>query len=284
MKYAFIEKHRKQHAVRTMCSVLRVSPSGYYDWLKRPESTRSIRHRHLTVKIRKCFQESHETYGAVRIRYDLQDEGECVGKNTVALLMRRAGLVPRPVRRFRVTTDSRNTIASPNLLTREFDASEANRKWVSDITAIPTREGWLYLCIFMDLHSRAVVGWSMSGRMKGELVSDALEMAIERRCPGPGLLVHSDQGSQYTSDDYHRTLKKHGMVSSMSRKGNCWDNAVAESFFHTLKTERTHHEKYRNRTHARLSVFEYIEVFYNRSRKHSSLNYQAPLVYEENEN
>ena len=169
-------------------------------------------------------------------------------------------------------------------MSREFDASEANRKWVSDITAIPTREGWLYLCVFMDLHSRAVVGWSMSGRMKGELVSDALEMAIERRRPRPGVLVHSDQGTQYTSDVYRRTLRKHGMLSSMSRKGNCWDNAVAESFFHTLKTERTHHEKYRNRTHARLSVFEYIEVFYNRRRRHSSLNYQAPLVYEENAN
>ena len=284
MKYAFIEKHRRHYAVRRMCSVLQVSTSGYYDWRKRPESARSLRHRHLTVKIRKSFKESHETYGAVRVCHDLRDDDEVVGKNTVALLMHKAGLVPRPLRRFRVTTDSRNTMASPNLLNREFDVSKANQRWISDITAIPTREGWLYLCIFMDLYSRAVVGWSMSGRMKGELVSEALKMAIERRRPGPSVLVHSDQGSQYTSDDYQRTLKKHGMVSSMSRKGNCWDNAVAESFFHSLKTERTHHEKYRNRTHARLRVFEYIEVFYNRSRRHSSLNYMAPLVYEEEEN
>jgi putative transposase len=284
VKYAFIEKHRRHYAVRRMCSVLQVSTSGYYDWRKRPESARSLRHRHLTVKIRKSFKESHETYGAVRVCHDLQDDDEVVGKNTVALLMHKAGLVPRPLRRFRVTTDSRNTIASPNLLNREFDVSKANQRWISDITAIPTREGWLYLCIFMDLYSRAVVGWSMSGRMKGELVTEALEMAIERRRPGQSVLVHSDQGSQYTSDDYQRTLKKHGMVCSMSRKGNCWDNAVAESFFHSLKTERTHHEKYRNRTHARLRVFEYIEVFYNRSRRHSSLNYKAPLVYEEEAN
>jgi transposase InsO family protein len=267
-----------------MCSVLQVSPSGYYDWRNRPESARSIRHRHLTMKIRQSFQESHETYGAVRVCHDLRDEGERVGKNTVAVLMRKAGLVPRPIRRFRVTTDSRNTVASPNLLNRDFSVSKANRSWVSDITAIPTREGWLYLCVFIDLYSRAVIGWSMSGLMKAELVSEALKMAVERRHPEHSVLVHSDQGSQYTSDDYQRTLKKHGMVRSMSRRGNCWDNAVAESFFHSLKTERTHHEKYRNRTHARLRVFEYIEVFYNRSRKHSSLNYMAPLVYEEKVN
>ena len=201
-----------------------------------------------------------------------------------ATLMRKAGRVPRPLRRFRVTTDSRNTIASPNLLKREFSVSEANQKWVSAITAIPTREGWLYLCVFMDLYSRAIIGWSMSERMKGELVAEALKMAIERRRPEQSVLVHSDQGSQYTSDDDQRLLRKHGLICSMSRKGNCWDNAAAESFFHSLKTERTHHEKYRNRTHARLRVFEYIEVFYNRSRRHSSLNYLAPLVYEEKAN
>jgi putative transposase len=284
VKYAFIEKYRQQHAVRRMCSVLQVSPSGYYDWRNRPESARSIRHRHLTMKIRQSFQESHETYGAIRVCHDLRDEGERVGKNTVAVLMHKAGLVPRPIRRFRVTTDSRNTVASPNLLNRDFSVSKANRSWVSDITAIPTREGWLYLCVFIDLYSRAVIGWSMSGRMKAELVSKALKMAVERRHPEHSVLVHSDQGSQYTSDDYQRMLKKHGMVSRMSRRGNCWDNAVAESFFHSLKTERTHHEKYRNRTHARLRVFEYIEVFYNRTRKHSSLNYMAPLVYEERVN
>ena len=284
MKYAFIENHRKQYAVRRMCSLLRVSPSGYYDWRKRPESVRSLRHKYLTMKIQKSFQESHETYGAVRVCHDLRDEDERVGKNTVALLMRKAGLVPRPLRRFRVTTDSRNTIASPNLLNRGFNVSKANRSWVSDITAIPTREGWLYLCVFMDLYSRAIVGWSMSGRMKGSLVTEALKMAVERRRPDHSVLVHSDQGAQYTSGEYQRTLKKHGMISSMSRRGNCWDNAVAESFFHSLKTERTHHEKYRNRTHARLRVFEYIEVFYNRSRRHSSLNYMAPFVYEEKVN
>ena len=206
------------------------------------------------MKIQKSFQESHETYGAVRVCHDLRDEDERVGKNTVALLIRKAGLVPRPLRRFRITTDSRNTIASPNLLNRGFNVSKANRSWVSDITAIPTREGWLYLCVFMDLYSRAIVGWSMSGRIKGSLVTEALKMAVERRRPDHSVLVHSDQGAQYTSGEYQRTLKKHGMISSMSRRGNCWDNAVAESFFHSLKTERTHHEKYRNRAMAFLGV------------------------------
>lgn len=241
-----------------------------------------MRHRELTERIRSFFEASHETYGAIRIRYDLLDEGIWVGKNTVAMLMHKARLIPKMIRKFRVTTDSRKTIAAPNLLEQHFDVKKPDTSWTTDITAIPTREGWLYLCAILDLYSRAVVGWSMSERMKGELVSDALEMALMRRAPEEGVLLHSDQGSQYTSEVYQKTLKKHGMVCSMSRKGCCWDNAVSESFFHSLKTERTHHENYRTRAQAQLQVFDYIEVFYNRRRRHSTLGYQAPLTYEMN--
>ena len=276
-----MDTHRQQYAVRRMCSVLRVSPSGYYAWCKRPESARTHRHRRLTELITESFEASRQTYGAIRVWHDLREEGERVGKNTVALLMRKAGLIPRPIRRFRVTTDSRHTNASANVLARNFSVSEPNRSWVTDITFIPTREGWLYLCAVVDLYSRAVVGWSMSARMKSELVSGAMQMAIRSRKPQAGLLVHSDQGSQYGSDEYQRMLKKHQMICSMSRRGNCWDNAVAESFFHSLKTECTHHEKYTHRSQARMQIFEYIELFYNRSRRHSTLNYKAPLVYEQ---
>jgi transposase InsO family protein len=263
-----------------MCSALKVSPGGYYAWRTRPESDRSIRHRHLSEQIRESFEASRQTYGAVRVWHDLREDGERVGKNTVALLMRRASLMPRPVRKFRVTTDSRHTTAASNALDRNFSASEPNRSWVTDITFIPTREGWLYLCAVVDLYSRAVVGWSMSSRMKSELVSGAMQMAIQMRRPSAGLLVHSDQGSQYGSDEYQRLLKTHEMVCSMSRRGNCWDNAVAESFFHSLKTECTHHENYTSRAMARQGIFEYIELFYNRRRRHSTLNYKAPLMYE----
>lgn len=276
-----MEQHRQQYSVRRMCSALKASPSGYYSWRTRPESARSIRHRHLSDQIRESFEASRQTYGAVRVWHDLREEGERVGKNTVALLMRRAGLMPRPVRKFRVTTDSRHTTAASNALDRNFSVSEPNRSWVTDITFIPTREGWLYLCAVVDLYSRAVIGWSMSSRMKSELVSGAMQMAIEMRRPSAGLLVHSDQGSQYGSDEYQRLLKSHEMVCSMSRRGNCWDNAVAESFFHSLKTECTHHENYASRAMARQGIFEYIELFYNRRRRHSTLNYKAPLVYEE---
>jgi len=267
-----------------MCRVLHVSSSGYYAWRKRPESPRAIRHRQLTEKVRGFFNDSDKTYGAVRIRHDLLEVGECVGKNTIALLMRNDGLIPKPIRKFRVTTDSRKTIAFPNLLEQKFDVKTPNTCWTSDITAIPTREGWLYLCIILDLYSRAVVGWSMSDRMKGELVTDSLSMAILGRRPAGPVLVHSDQGSQYTSDSYKQMLKDHEMIGSMSRKGCCWDNAVSESFFHTLKTERTHHENYATRTQAKLSLFDYIELFYNRRRRHSSLGYLAPMVYEMKEN
>ena len=257
-----------------------VSRSGYYDWQGRPESARAQRHRGLTEKIRYFHQISRETYGSPRIRKDLAEAGEQVGENTVALLMQRAGIVPKAVRKFRVTTDSRKTVPAPNRLERQFTTRQPNKRWVSDITFIPTREGWLYLAVIIDLYSRAVIGWAMHKRMKTELVTDALKMALMRRKVRSSLLLHSDQGSQYAAADYQEMLAANGIECSMSRKGNCWDNAVAESFFHTLKTELVHHEDYRSRVEAKASIFEYIEVFYNRQRRHSHLGQMAPLTFE----
>ena len=210
-----------------------VSHSGYYDWVDRPASARAQRHRMLTEKIRYFHQTSRDTYGSPRICEDLLRAGEHIGKNTVALLMQRAGIVPKTVRKFRVTTDSRKTVPAPNRLEREFVAKHPNQRWVSDITLIPTRQGWLYLAVIIDLYSRAVIGWAMHKRMKTELVTDALKMALMRRKVRRSLLLHSDQGSQYAAANYRAIVAENGIECSMSRKGNCWDNAVAESFFHT---------------------------------------------------
>ena len=280
MRYTVIHEHRDQHAVRMMCRTLGVSRSGYYDWRDRPMSLRAQRHRELTEKIRYFHRSSRETYGSPRIRKDLLDCGERVGENTVALLMQRAGIMPKTIRRFRVTTDSRKTVAAPNRLDQQFTASRPNQRWVSDITFIPTREGWLYLAVIIDLYSRAVIGWTMHKRMKTALVTDALKMALMRRKVRSPLLLHSDQGSQYAAADYRAMLAANGIECSMSRKGNCWDNAVAESFFHTLKTELVHHEDYRSRAEATASIFEYVEVFYNRQRRHSHVGQVAPLIFE----
>lgn len=263
-----------------MCRVLGVSRSGYCAWADRPESARSQRHRRLTEKIRHFHQASRETYGSPRIHKDLLEAGEQVGENTVALLMQRAGIVPKTVRRFRVTTDSRKTVPAPNLLAQRFSVGRPNQRWVSDITFIPTREGWLYLAVIIDLYSRAVIGWAMDKRMKKALVTDALKMALMRRKIRSPLLLHSDQGCQYAATDYRAMLASNGIECSMSRKGCCWDNAVAESFFHTLKTELVHHEDYRERAESKASLFEYIEVFYNRQRRHSHNGQVAPLAFE----
>ena len=280
MKYAAIYAHRDRYSIRMMCRALNVSRSGYYDWRARPESERSRRHRALTEKIRAFHQASRETYGSPRIHTDLMESGERVGENTVALLMQRAGIVPKTVRKFRVTTDSRKTVAAPNRLEQQFTAKRPNERWVSDISFIPSRAGWLYLAVIIDLYSRAVIGWAMHKRMRTELVTDALKMALMRRKVRSPLLLHSDQGSQYAAADYRQILAENGIECSMSRKGNCWDNAVAESFFHTLKTELVHHEDYRSRSEAKASIFEYIEVFYNRQRRHSHIGQMAPLVFE----
>jgi len=280
MKYKVIQRYRDRHSIRMMCRVLGVSRSGYYDWLGRPESNRAKRHQALTEKIRYFHQASRKTYGSPRIHTDLVESGERVGENTVALLMQRASIVPKTVRQFRVTTDSRKTVPAPNLLRQQFTATRSNERWVSDITFIPTRSGWLYLAVIIDLYSRAVIGWAMDKRMKSALVTEALKMALMRRKVRSSLLLHSDQGAQYASSDYRAMLLENGIECSMSRKGNCWDNAVAESFFHTLKTELVDCEDYRTREEAKASIFEYIEVFYNRQRRHSHIGNRAPLAFE----
>lgn len=222
---------------------------------------------------------SRATYGAPRIHAELRAQGEACCRNTVARLMHNAAIVPKTVRRFKVTTDSRHTRASPNLLGRVFTAARPDDCWLTDITFIPTRAGWLYLAVMIDLYSRIITGWAMRERMDGKLVMDALSMALARRGTAPGIL-HSDQGSLYAMAQYRTMLSRHGICQSMSRKGNCWDNAPMESFFHTLKTELVMHCDYQTREQARVSLFEYMEVFYNRQRRHSSLHYATPLDFE----
>lgn len=281
MKFAYIQAHSQAHKVMRLCQVLGVSTSGYYDWLERPESHRNQENRRLTVKIRQFHLVSRERYGSPRIYQDLRADGESCSENRVARLMRQHDIQAKMARRFVVTTDSKNTLdPAPDLLRRQFRVSGANLGWVSDTTAIATRQGWLYLAVVLDLYSRQVIGWSMGERNTRVLVSDALRMALWRRGEVEGVIVHSDQGSTYASRDYRQLLLENGLRCSMSRKGDCFDNAVAESFFGTLKTELTDEEDYGTRYQARQSIFEYIEIFYNRQRRHSFLNYMTPVDYE----
>lgn len=279
MKYRFIDLHRHRHRVRTLCHALNVSTSGYYAARGRAESARSLRQAALTARIRTIHAASRDTYGAPRVQVELAVQGMPCSKNTVARLMRQACIVPKTVRRFRVTTDSRRTEAAPNLLGRVFEAARPNACWLTDITFVPTRAGWLYLAVILDLHSRAVVGWAMRDRMDRALVMDALIMALDRRATAP-VILHSDRGSLYVAADYRALLKRHAIRQSMSRKADCWDNAPMESFFHTLKTELVMHCDYPTREAARSSLFEYMEVFYNRQRRHSAIHYEAPLAFE----
>jgi putative transposase len=233
------------------------------------------------VEIKAVHLAKRQTYGSPRIHAELKALGLRLGEKRVARLMRAGDIRAKQKRKFKATTDSKHSHpVAPNLLARGFEASAPNQKWVADITYIPTREGWLYLAAIVDLYSRYVVGWSMSERMNRRLVLDALEMAVGRRRPGPGLLHHSDRGSQYACADYQEALKARGMICSMSRKGDCWDNAPMESFFHTLKTELVHHRDYQTRWEAKADIFEYVEVFYNRSRSHSALGFITPAEYE----
>lgn len=281
MKYAFIAAHKQEFRVRTMCRVLKASPSGYHEWLARKQSEREAENARLLARIKEIFDASDKTYGSRRIHSQLRHEDERCSKRRIARLMSVNGLRPKTKLRFKATTDSQHDLpVAENLLNREFATRGPNRVWVSDITYIRTCEGWLYLAVVIDLFSRGVVGWSMSERINRALVLDALDMAVGRRNPGRGLIHHSDRGSQYASYDYQRVLKEHGMHCSMSRKGDCWDNAVAESFFGSLKTERVRRKRYRTRDEARRDIFEYIEVFYNRVRLHSSLGYLAPAQFE----
>ena len=284
MRYAFIEAHRERWPIAVQCAVLQVSRSGYYAWRKRPPSARARRWEELTQRIRAIHEQPHhDVYGAPRVHRELLAQGQVCNRKTVARCMKSAGIQARTVKRFRVTTtDSKHSHpVAANMVDREFSPSEKNQTWVADITYIPTDEGWLYLAAVEDLFSRKIVGWSMSERIDSRLVVDALQMALQRELPGNDLVAHSDRGVQYASEHYQRLLSQHGITCSMSRKGNCWDNAPMETFFATLKKELVHHERYKTREQARQSLFEYIEVFYNRVRRHSALGYQSPLKFEQ---
>ena len=285
MRYAFIREHATQFPVRRMCDKLGVSTSGYYDSIGRPVSVTARCHRELGDKVRAVHAARRGRYGSPRVHAELLDAGETCCVNTVAKVMKSLGIRAISHRKFRVgTTDSGHAFpVADNVLNREFTATRPNQVWLADMSYIPTGEGFLYLSIVEDLFSRRVVGWSMTASMESRCVVDALGMALAARCPEAGLLAHSDRGSQYAGEHYQRELAKHGIRCSMSRRGNCWDNAPMESFFASLKKELVHHEKYATRAEAKASLFEYIEVFYNRERRHSALGYVAPAQFEGNE-
>jgi putative transposase len=264
-----------------LCSFIKVSRSGYYQWVNRPISNRDKENNQLIKKIKQIFIKNRNIYGTRRIAKKLAESDVFISRRRIGKLMKSANLNCKTKRKFKVTTSSKhNKEVSPNLLKRLFYVSSPDKYWVGDITYIPTREGWLYLATVIDLYSRKVIGWSMADNMRSKLVNDALTMAIWKRKPRKGLIWHSDRGSQYASDSHRVILKDHGIIQSMSRKGNCWDNAVAESFFHTLKTELTNHHQFKNQQEAKNAIFEYIEVFYNRIRIHSANDYLAPEEFE----
>jgi len=276
-----MQKHQTEFPVSIMCEVFSVSRSGYYAWLKRPASKRKQADAELLGKIRIIHRDSDGSYGSPRVHRDLKEHGDTCGENRVARLMREDGLRSKTKRRFKATTDSKHDLpVAPNLLNREFNPEKPNEVYAGDITYIWTAEGWLYLAVVIDLFSRAVVGWAMDKRMTRQLVINALTMAVQRRRPPSGIIFHSDRGSQYASADFQLLLAQYGMRCSMSRKGDCWDNAPVESFFGTLKRELIFHRKYLTRFHARQSIFDYIERFYNRRRRHSTLAYKSPADYE----
>jgi transposase InsO family protein len=281
MKHQFIEQHKDEFPIVVMCNVLGISESGFYAWRKRSACLRKREDAHLTQKIRQVFVTHQGRYGSPRIFRELRDEGMRCSRKRITRLMRQDDLSARRKRRRVVTTtrDMTHPVAS-NLLHRDFHAEAPNKKWVTDITYVPTRQGWLYLAVILDLYSRMVVGWSMSSTCDEQLVEQALNQAIARRRPKAGLLHHSDRGSQYTSRAYQAYLERFGIQPSMSRKGNCWDNAAMESFFGTLKDECVGELVYSSHDEARLALFTYMETYYNRVRRHSTLGYISPLNYE----
>lgn len=283
MRFAFIKENEEAFEVKTMCETFNVSRSGYYSWKKRPASETAQRAESLTAEIADIHLKRKEVYGSPRVHQELLDRGHSCCVNTVEKLMRNAGIRAKTKKKFKATTDSKHDRpVAENLLDREFDSpSKQNEVWVSDITYLWTEEGWMYLAAVVDLFTRRVVGWALENRMTSQLVVDALQQAIDQQCPQGEVLCHSDRGSQYASEQYQNQLQENGFVCSMSRKGNCWDNAPMESFFATLKKELIHHERYETRQAVRRSLFEYIEVFYNRVRKHSALGYQSPAQFEQ---
>jgi len=281
MRFAFIAAEKACYPVALMCRVLQVSRSGYYAWCKRPPAPRTLQDQTLALEVAAIYAESRGRYGSPRIHAELRERGQRTGRKRVARLMRAASLCARQRRRFRRTTDSGYAMAiKGNLLARRFAVPAPNCGWVTDISYLWTLEGWLYLAVILDLFSRRVVGWAVSERLERGIALDALQMALTDRQPPQGLLHHFDRGSQYASQEYQQLLAAHGVLSSMSRKGNCWDNAVAESFFATLKLELVYQSHWRTRTQARSEVFEYIELFYNRQRRHSALGYLCSHEFE----
>ena len=281
MKYWFMDQYRSSHGVLKMCRVLGVSRSGYYGWKKQPQSKRHKENERILMEIRKSHKNSRRAYGSPRITKDLQATGTKCSENRVARLMKSNGIVGKAKKKFKATTNSKHNLpVAENLLKQNFAAQKPNTIWVSDITYIWTLEGWLYLAVILDLYSRQVVGWAMSDRLTSGFVVKALYQAIGRRNPGSGCIFHSDRGVQYASSDFRNALKAFGFIQSMSRKGNCYDNAVAESFFHTLKIEHVYDHRYETRANARQSIFDYIEIFYNRQRRHSALGYRSPISFE----
>jgi putative transposase len=276
-----LEAEKAIFSLAMMCKQVGVSRSGYYAWKKRTPSKRQKQNKELLMHIEQAHKESHGTYGSPRVLKDIKELGFVVGRNRVARLMHAHGITGQAPPRFRRTTDSKHTLPiADNVLERKFEVDGPDKVWAADITYIRTWEGWLYLAVVIDLFSRRVVGWSMATHLRTDLILDALKMALGRRLPGPGMLHHSDRGSQYASHNYRNTLKAHGITCSMSRKGNCWDNAVVESFFGTLKTELIYRRPWPSIKMARTGVAEYIEVFYNRKRRHSYVGYVSPVEFE----
>jgi len=285
VKYACITLYRREFKVRLMCRVLAVSPSGYYAWRQRPSCAHAVADERLLVNVRVAYRTSGGTYGAPRVHEELHQQGLRVGRKRVARLMRTDGLVGTPPRRRAPrTTDSTHAFpVAPNLLARQFaltSVAGVNRAWVSDLTYVPTREGWLYLAVVLDLASRRVVGWAMQDTLEATLPLEALQMALAERHPGRGLLHHSDRGVQYACTAYREVLAAHGVQVSMSRRGDCWDNAVAESFFATLERELIDRRDWPTRAAARRAIFDYIAAWYNTRRRHSTLGYCSPAEYE----
>ena len=282
MKFAFVAKHRSIWPVSWLCKALDVSTSGFHDWLNRKPAKRTLENETVLDLIRRSFLDSDRTYGARRVWKDVLAEGVFCGLHRIERLMHKNALKARPRRRKMPSDTGLRVIhaIAPNILDRQFHATQPNRKWIADFTYVWTAEGWLYVAAVIDLFSRRVVGWSMSATMTAQLVTDALVMAIWRRGKPDALLHHSDQGSQYTSEQFRRLMKDNGVTCSMSRSGNVWDNAAMESFFSTLKTERTDRKVYRSRNQARAGVFDFIERFYNPKRRHSAIGYLSPIEFE----
>jgi transposase InsO family protein len=281
MRYAFIEAKKALYPIRLLCRILQVVPSGFYAWRTRSESKHQQRDRELAVRIAAIHYEHKKRYGSPQIHGQMKKQGEAVSKKRVARIMREQGLSAKPPKRFRRTTDSSHNLpVAKNLLGRNFEAEEPDKVWVTDITYVRTWEGWLYLAVVLDLFSRRAVGWAIADHMQTELVLDALRMAIRQRRPRPGLIHHSDRGSQYASQAYQDEIAAHGMVCSMSRKGDCWDNAVAESFFATFKGDLIDRDVWPTKRRTMLAITEYIACYYNAKRGHSTLGYMSPMEYE----